>query len=82
MLWFENTMFPHFRFSMDIPAKEPVFKLFQAPKKFAAPKAAAVSPGQPPEFTRLFQDKTVQPGDEVSFDCTIIGEPKPKVRII
>ncbi|KAK3083136.1 hypothetical protein FSP39_014900 [Pinctada imbricata] len=33
----------------------------------------------PPEFQRLFQDKAVNAGEPVTFDCTITGTPKPKV---
>ncbi|XP_060064415.1 titin-like, partial [Ylistrum balloti] len=33
----------------------------------------------PPEFQKLFQDMTVNAGDNVTFECVITGSPKPKV---
>ena len=33
----------------------------------------------PPECLKLFQDKVVRPGDSVTFECVIVGSPKPKV---
>lgn len=37
-------------------------------------------PHSPPEFGRLFHDVTAKPGDSVTFECTVTGSPKPKVR--
>ena len=34
---------------------------------------------QPPEFTKLFNDMRVRPGESCKMDVTITGMPKPKV---
>ena len=36
----------------------------------------------PPEFQRLFQDKAVNAGEPVTFECSITGSPKPKVTLL
>ncbi|KAL5112885.1 Muscle M-line assembly protein unc-89 [Taenia crassiceps] len=35
---------------------------------------------QAPQFTRLFRDQTVFCGDDVQFECTVIGVPTPDVH--
>ncbi|XP_012936768.1 uncharacterized protein LOC101859779, partial [Aplysia californica] len=36
-------------------------------------------PHTPPEFRKLFQDTSAQPGDSVTLECSVTGSPKPKV---
>ncbi|CDS40534.1 titin [Echinococcus multilocularis] len=35
---------------------------------------------QAPQFTRLFRDQTASCGDDVRFECTVIGLPMPDIR--
>ncbi|ESO99783.1 hypothetical protein LOTGIDRAFT_141582, partial [Lottia gigantea] len=35
----------------------------------------------PPEFKTLFTDRAVAEGQPVTFECTITGSPRPKVRL-
>lgn len=55
------------------PTPEDVMERRIAPKREHVPQ-------RPPEFAKLFQDINAKPGDSVTFECCIVGSPKPKVN--
>ena len=82
-LWFVNFIFIHFHnhFLLLVSSLAQMHSTINSGKEEGnKPVEASAENQEPPEFSELFHDKRVQPGEKAVFQCEVIGEPEPTVE--